>query len=131
MLWKCVKCLILVGLLEVVIEVILGDLARKFEFWSRYMDGTDTLVLAAEHLFWNVNIPPYDMKIYYNITVLYYIYAVSCKTFIFATWMSVVCQVKMLYQLAITPAIAVTVHIDNLTRKNPQSYFEFDFGVYV
>ena len=43
---KVVKCLILVVLLEVGIEVILVILGG-FEFLSRYMDGTDSLVFAA------------------------------------------------------------------------------------
>ena len=43
----------------------LGD----FEFLSRCMDGTDSLVFAAEYLFWNVNIAPWT-ETYYNSTVL-------------------------------------------------------------
>ena len=49
---------------------VLGYLARKFEFWSRYVDGTDTLVFADENLFWNVNIPPTMKK--HTIIVQYY-----------------------------------------------------------
>ena len=64
----------------------LGYLARKFEFWSRYVDGTDTLVFADENLFWNVNIPPYHEKTYNNSTVLWYVFCVTWLLYIFATW---------------------------------------------
>ena len=58
MVLKVVKCLILVGLLEVGIEVILGDFGVISNFLSRCMDGTDSLVFAARHLFYYVNYAP-------------------------------------------------------------------------
>ena len=51
---KVVKCLILVGLLEVVIEVILVIfgcfLIGNLIFWSRDVDGTDMPFLASGNL---------------------------------------------------------------------------------
>ena len=41
----------LVGFIEVGIEVILVIFLGDFEFLSRCMNGTDSLVFAAEHLF--------------------------------------------------------------------------------
>ena len=53
--WKVVKCLILVGLLEVGIEVIfwmdLVEMSRKCWFYNGFVDRTDVPFLAIEHLF--------------------------------------------------------------------------------
>ena len=48
----------LVGFIEVSIEVILVIFLGDFEFLSRCMDGTDSLVFAAGHLFYYVNYAP-------------------------------------------------------------------------
>ena len=46
-----------------------SDFDDFLEFLSRYMDGTDTLVFAAEYLFWNVNIP---LMIWKNTIIVQY-----------------------------------------------------------
>ena len=69
---KVVKMAWLVGLLEVGIEVILVILRWDFEFLSRCMDRTDSLVFAAGHLFYYVNYAPGRIK--NNSTVLYCIF---------------------------------------------------------
>ena len=62
-----------------------SDFDDFLEFLNRYMDGTDTLVFADEYLFWNVNIPPWS-EIYYNSTVLWCVFGVSCFLYIFTTY---------------------------------------------
>ena len=99
MVWKLVKCLILVGLLEVCIEVILGifgwfRIFKSVYGWNRYLGfRCRTLVLKCK-------LSPI-MAWKHTIILQYYIifYAVSCFLFIFATWIIAVCQVKMLYTL--------------------------------
>ena len=82
MVWKVVKCLISVGFVEVGIEVILvifwcfdvgwGVIFGKLNFWSQGVDGTDSLVFAAEHLFWNVNYAPCIGFLLYNLYIVHF-----------------------------------------------------------
>ena len=64
------------------------------------MDGTDSLVFDAGCLFWNVNIP-LIMAWKNTIIVQYYciFLGITCFLYIFATWISAICQVKILYTL--------------------------------
>ena len=59
---KVVKCLILVGLLEVDIEVIFeliwGEMSRKRWFYKEFVDRTDVPVYLANKRSQNVNYAP-------------------------------------------------------------------------
>ena len=69
---KVVKCLILVGLLEVDIEVIFeliwGEMSRKRWFYKEFVDRTDVPVYLANKRSQNVNYAPiYTEQTFSNI----------------------------------------------------------------
>ena len=59
MVWKVVKCLILLGFVEVGIEVIFeliwGEMSRKRWFYKEFVDRTDMPVYLANKRSQNVN----------------------------------------------------------------------------
>ena len=63
MVWfEVVKCLILVGFVEVGIEVVfwidLGEMSRKCRFYKEFVDRTDVPVYMANKRSKNVNYAP-------------------------------------------------------------------------
>ena len=72
MVWKMVKCLILVGFVEVGIEVVfelnLGEMLRKRWFYKEFVDWTDVPVYLANKRSQNVNYAPiYTEQTFSNI----------------------------------------------------------------
>ena len=63
MVWKVVKCLILLSLLEVCIEVVFGlvwgEMSRKRWFYKEFVDRTDVPGLQSNTCSKNVNLAPY------------------------------------------------------------------------
>ena len=75
MVWKVVKCLILVGFIEVGIEVILvifdSEMSRKCWFYKEFVDWTDVPVYMANKRSKNVNYAPILTE-KYTVIVQYY-----------------------------------------------------------